>query len=182
MKKCTKCELEKSLAEFSKRARLKSGYRSQCKSCDKEHNTKYKKEKADSIQEQRHQYRKENRQMLREDAKRRKHERRALTKGSNIPPEAYFWKIQNSRCIICCEVMNADLKYPDPGAATQEHIIPINHGGPHHIDNLALSHWECNRKKHDSFLWDLIHRYFISVGKFLNDNQMQEYLAWRQNV
>lgn len=47
-KTCTKCVRVKPLDEFSKRKALKNGYRSQCKACDKEHNTKFYRDNQDT--------------------------------------------------------------------------------------------------------------------------------------
>lgn len=55
-----------------------------------------------------------------------------------------------SRCGICGRPVDFDLKFPDPMAATIDHIIPINKGGhPSDIENLQLAHNRCNRLKSD---------------------------------
>jgi len=45
IKKCTKCEIEKSLLDFCKCSTVKNGRRSSCKSCEKERNIKYSRTK-----------------------------------------------------------------------------------------------------------------------------------------
>ena len=53
-------------------------------------------------------------------------------------------------CGICGQPVNKQLKFPDPGAPTIDHIIPINRGGhPSAIENLQLAHAACNRQKGD---------------------------------
>ena len=60
-----------------------------------------------------------------------------------------------SICAICGRPVDFRLKYPDPMAATCDHIIPINKGGhPSDIDNLQLTHASCNRAKSDNLVGD----------------------------
>ncbi|GAC1529983.1 MAG: hypothetical protein NVS2B4_08620 [Ramlibacter sp.] len=35
-----------------------------------------------------------------------------------------------------------------PGDATLEHIMPLSDGGSSHLENLAISHAVCNRRRH----------------------------------
>ena len=53
-----------------------------------------------------------------------------------------------SICAICGQPVNKGLKFPDPGAPTVDHIIPIDRGGhPSALENLQLAHAACNRAK-----------------------------------
>lgn len=53
-----------------------------------------------------------------------------------------------THCAICGQPVNFDLKPPDPGAPSVDHIIPIAKGGhPSDLSNLQLAHLGCNRKK-----------------------------------
>ena len=53
-------------------------------------------------------------------------------------------------CGICGKPVDKSLRYPDPQAASVDHIIPIARGGhPSDISNLQLAHWICNRAKGD---------------------------------
>lgn len=53
-------------------------------------------------------------------------------------------------CGICGKPVDKKLKYPDPMAATVDHIIPVSRGGhPSDISNLQLAHFICNRMKSD---------------------------------
>lgn len=38
------------------------------------------------------------------------------------------------------------LEYVSEEAATEEHLVPITHGGPDHISNKFLAHKDCNQK------------------------------------
>lgn len=53
-------------------------------------------------------------------------------------------------CGICGKPVDFNLKFPDPGSATVDHIVPVAKGGhPSDIDNLQLAHLRCNRLKSD---------------------------------
>ncbi len=56
-------------------------------------------------------------------------------------------------CGICGRPVDKTLKYPDPYAATVDHIIPISQGGhPSDLDNMQLAHAICNRQKWDNVM------------------------------
>ena len=51
-------------------------------------------------------------------------------------------------CGICGKPVDRSLKYPHPGSATIDHIIPLTRGGhPSALENLQLAHFRCNRLK-----------------------------------
>jgi len=61
--------------------------------------------------------------------------------------------MSQSICGICGKPVDKSLKYPNPMAASVDHIIPIARGGhPSEIDNLQLAHWCCNRAKSDKLM------------------------------
>lgn len=56
-------------------------------------------------------------------------------------------------CGICGKPVDKSLRYPNPMAASVDHIIPVARGGhPSDIDNLQLAHWTCNRQKSDKLM------------------------------
>lgn len=60
---------------------------------------------------------------------------------------------RDSICSICGQVVDKKLKFPDPKSPTIDHIIPLDKGGhPSDINNLALSHFYCNRQKSNKLL------------------------------
>ncbi|HEP1411118.1 HNH endonuclease family protein [Streptococcus pyogenes] len=53
-------------------------------------------------------------------------------------------------CGICGKPVDKSLKYPHPLSAAIDHIVPIAKGGhPSALENLQLTHWQCNRQKSD---------------------------------
>lgn len=52
-------------------------------------------------------------------------------------------------CGICDEPIDANAKWPDPGAASLDHVIPLNRGGTHTYGNVQASHFACNCRKGD---------------------------------
>lgn len=58
-------------------------------------------------------------------------------------------------CGICGLAVDKSLRYPHPLSPVIDHIIPINRNGhPSDINNLQLSHWQCNRQKSDKLYAD----------------------------
>lgn len=56
-------------------------------------------------------------------------------------------------CGICGQPVDRSLKYPDPGCATVDHIVPISRGGhPSALENLQLAHFRCNRLKFNQLM------------------------------
>jgi 5-methylcytosine-specific restriction endonuclease McrA len=58
-------------------------------------------------------------------------------------------------CGICHEPVDRTLKYPDPGFASIDHIIPVSRGGSHTYDNVWCAHLRCNLSKRDKLLENL---------------------------
>lgn len=52
-------------------------------------------------------------------------------------------------CHICGGSIAYDLPTPHPDSFELDHIIPLNRGGTHTIENAAASHRRCNRAKSD---------------------------------
>lgn len=59
----------------------------------------------------------------------------------------YVFRRDNHKCQICKEPLNMNLKWPHPGFATIDHIVPLSKGGPHTLDNVQAAHLRCNCKK-----------------------------------
>ena len=52
-------------------------------------------------------------------------------------------------CQLCFEPIDPFLRWPDPLAASLDHITPISKGGNHTRDNAQASHLRCNLVKGD---------------------------------
>lgn len=52
-----------------------------------------------------------------------------------------------SKCGICSESVDLDLRHPNPMSPSVDHIIPRSHGGSDEPENLQLSHLTCNLTK-----------------------------------
>ncbi|TEX52008.1 MAG: hypothetical protein B7C55_02435 [Actinomycetales bacterium mxb001] len=47
-------------------------------------------------------------------------------------------------CQLCGEPVDPDLEYPDPMAASLDHVVPMSRGGTNASTNLQLAHLTCN--------------------------------------
>ena len=65
--------------------------------------------------------------------------------------EFYNWV-----CIVCDNIIDKNVRWPDPMSATLEHVIPLGRGGTHTWDNVAPAHLLCNGFKGDELDEDLI--------------------------
>lgn len=52
-------------------------------------------------------------------------------------------------CHICGHPIDYTLKHPHPQSYQLDHLVPLNRGGAHTIENAAASHAACNRAKSD---------------------------------
>jgi 5-methylcytosine-specific restriction endonuclease McrA len=50
-------------------------------------------------------------------------------------------------CSLCGERVDVDLKYPHPGSASVDHILPLSLGGDDTLANVALACLGCNLRK-----------------------------------
>jgi len=64
-----------------------------------------------------------------------------------VIPLGQVYRRDRGRCGLCGTHVNATLKYPHPGSATLDHIVPITMGGKHVSENVQLAHARCNIAK-----------------------------------
>lgn len=85
------------------------------------------------------------------DLSRRGAQRRRHLKRTNGPSEIFVYDeiFERDRwvCGLCGNPVDRELKWPDDGCATLDHVLPIALGGTHTRDNVQLAHWACNRSK-----------------------------------
>lgn len=53
------------------------------------------------------------------------------------------------QCGICAQPVDAELRHPNPMAASLDHVVPMSRGGGHLYSNVQLAHWQCNIDKGD---------------------------------
>lgn len=155
MKVCKKCRKEKKLSEFYKRRDSADGYRYRCKECIKECNKnhgegylKYQKEYRENNREEYLKYQKEYKKTKKGKASYRntRHKRRAAYRETDIITD---WlaglKKSSIYCLLCGVEMN-DINN-DPKQAQLDHIIPLNVGGRHIMENVRFICRECNLER-----------------------------------
>lgn len=84
--------------------------------------------------------------------------RKALKRGNSVgdPMVILAWaKLQKSRKLLTCFWC---LRKRSMRNCHFDHIIPLNKGGSHSIENICISCADCNRSKHDKTLkeWNLL--------------------------
>ena len=52
-------------------------------------------------------------------------------------------------CQLCGEPVDPEREYPDPLAASLDHVVPLSRGGTHESTNLQLAHLGCNARARD---------------------------------
>jgi 5-methylcytosine-specific restriction endonuclease McrA len=57
---------------------------------------------------------------------------------------AEIFKRDKWKCGVCRKKVRPELRYPDPGAPSLDHVIPIAEGGDNEPANLRLTHLRCN--------------------------------------
>lgn len=61
---------------------------------------------------------------------------------------AVIYERDGGRCQLCGDPVDQALPFPDPLAATIDHVIPvIDPTSEHSYANTQLAHWDCNRRK-----------------------------------
>ena len=62
----------------------------------------------------------------------------AIKRARLGPRVAALMERDGPDCWLCGKALGDDV--------TQEHLVPVGHGGPNHLSNLVLAHEECNRE------------------------------------
>ena len=74
-----------------------------------------------------------------------------------------LWMRCHGICFVCSGLVDRTLRWPHPGAATVEHIVPLAREGRSEDGNLTISHAACNRKKGTQLLSEMDNRPFLEV-------------------
>lgn len=75
------------------------------------------------------------------------HRRRAVTRSGVTMSRVELMERDSYECYICGELVDADLRHPDPRSSSLDHKIPISRGGAHSNENTAIVHLRCNLVK-----------------------------------
>lgn len=59
----------------------------------------------------------------------------------------YLARRDGPQCGICGELVDLELRHPDPESGSVDHITPVALGGTHDETNLQLAHLKCNLTK-----------------------------------
>ncbi|RJU01983.1 hypothetical protein D6T65_05015 [Arthrobacter frigidicola] len=173
---CSKCRVDKTLAEFNKQAKSKDGHEYYCRPCKREYVASNKKRysaysqkwhaenaerkaklqrawvgaNSQSKAEWQSKWKSDNAERVREYHNRR----RALIAGTRaeVVDLGAVWEQSQAACYICCEIIDADLPHPDRMSKSLDHIIPLSRGGLHVAENLAYVHLICNQRKNARLL------------------------------
>ena len=80
--------------------------------------------------------------------------RRALQKATEVEQLDRLTVFERDAwvCQLCLGVVDNNLKWPDKGFATLDHIVPLSKGGDHTYANVQLAHFGCNLTKADSIV------------------------------
>jgi 5-methylcytosine-specific restriction endonuclease McrA len=162
MKTCSVCGNSLSVDEFYKNPRSQDGLRYDCKTCIRTAEAQHREEHREVINAARRARYASNpvRERTRSNAWKRNHpeasrgdnHRRRVALHSGIVEkfiDTEIFERDDYICQICFEPIYPFLRWPDPLAASLDHIIPISKGGNHTRDNAQVSHLRCNLVKGD---------------------------------
>lgn len=136
MKNCSVCGGEKELNQFNKSAESKSGYRSECRDCQKGSNKTYRTSRDGRLIRAFH--------VAKARAK-----RAGVTDELKIEELKTALKLAESRgCIYCNEALGDDFSV--------DHIIPYSKNGRNTFANIVLVHTTCNFSKHNRPVADYV--------------------------
>jgi 5-methylcytosine-specific restriction endonuclease McrA len=75
--------------------------------------------------------------------------RRSRIAGAEAFARTEIYERDGWRCGICGKKISRGLKWPHPGSASLDHIIPLSAGGAHSRQNAQSAHLSCNVRKQD---------------------------------
>lgn len=59
----------------------------------------------------------------------------------------WLWLRQDGKCFLCGEAIDLTIPKHRWGSCSAEHLVPRARGGTDVRNNLAATHWECNKKR-----------------------------------
>lgn len=76
--------------------------------------------------------------------------RKARLRGASVGEPVSRWEIyerDGGFCGLCRQAVDRGLRWPHPGSASVDHVVPITRGGKDAANNLQLAHLGCNLRK-----------------------------------
>lgn len=75
--------------------------------------------------------------------------RRAVTRGLNAEKftDKQVRDRSGDKCYLCGKNIDFTLSHPHDKSPSVDHITPISKGGTHTLDNVAMTHLDCNKRK-----------------------------------
>lgn len=181
-KKCTKCDLEKSLEEFDNDSDGKYGKVSHCKECRAKHNRQFRQDHLDKFQaydrnrsgdpkrnenwRRRYQerYSQDPKYMAVKRASIRRWNKNNPLKGRERLQRRKAWILENTVGEVSYDrILERDglfcylcqQKIEDLSQLEFDHVIPLSRGGEHSEANIRPTHEICNQRKNDRLLEEL---------------------------
>lgn len=146
VKRCVTCCEKKPVAEFYKgtaKQGYKDGYRNQCKACHQEMRHCWYRKNRERVDAYNRAWNRANPEKRREF----KGRRRARERDQSVESVDYLAVLDRDGywCYLCAQAVA-------PEDVSFDHVMPISKGGPHSMDNIKVTHWECNRRKGNRLL------------------------------
>lgn len=162
-KTCTGCGETKPYTEYHRNASSKDGLRSRCKACQSARRKAYYAANREAALACRKAYYEANRERYlarhaerwetdpeyrarRKAATTRYHRLLASAKQEPYTRESIFAR-DGWTCGLCGEPIDRDLRAPDPGSPSIDHVIPLSRGGDDTPANVQAAHFGCNSGK-----------------------------------
>lgn len=82
-------------------------------------------------------------------ARARNQVRRALVNGADVEPFTPLdvYERDDWTCGLCGAAILPELRFPDPGSVSLDHVVPLSRGGVHSPENSRAAHLHCNSSR-----------------------------------
>lgn len=166
-KRCIECKQEfpATLKYFYKRQGAKDGLRNNCKSCQRDKSSNWKKANPEKHKELLAAWRKANPGRQKElhaawkkanpdrlrEINRKKHAKKLGIKHVDWSEKELFERY-GTNCYICNDAIDFTAPKKGPGyekSSWPDHVIPVSRGGSNTIENVRPCHAKCNKSKKD---------------------------------
>lgn len=157
MKKCSTCQIEKTLTEFYKDSKAKTGHSSRCKDCSREYHRQWSAKNPGYSTETSRQYRANNPEAYRQTRDRWEEDNPLYRIIRDNRVRARRWGVETDmtydlilalfenfgRVCMACGTEHSDETY-----VGLDHIVPMSRGGADTLSNIQILCLDCNRRKY----------------------------------